>query len=202
MGAVDKVTEEGGTEVTTGMETGQDKVWMAWPTVSFRTDILHTDRLDTWAAIFSRQLLFWLIWPVLWCRVEVLRVSMTVCGIRTWRCLGYVRTSMMRRAPKFLFAGTRWSRRILTDTICSLQLFNEGLPWCPGVYPTSHMEGRGLGYWQQSGRTVLEEEEVGQAERYNQREPSLNRSCRISCLINNFVISRCLFFTHTEFLLL
>lgn len=47
MGAVDKVAEEGGTEVTAGMETRQDEVWMAWLAAFIRTDILHTDRLDT-----------------------------------------------------------------------------------------------------------------------------------------------------------
>lgn len=80
MWAVDKVTEEGGAEVTAGVETGQDKVWIAWLGVFPRTETLLTDRLDTRAALFSRRLLFRLTELVLRCEVKVLWVSIRVCG--------------------------------------------------------------------------------------------------------------------------
>lgn len=50
MWAVDKVAEEGGAEVTAGMETSQDKVWIALVASVLRTDPLLTDGLDARAA--------------------------------------------------------------------------------------------------------------------------------------------------------
>lgn len=50
MWAVDEVAEEGGAEVTAGVETGEDEVRMA----SLRTRTLLTDTLDTRAAVCSR----------------------------------------------------------------------------------------------------------------------------------------------------
>lgn len=54
MWAVDKVAEEGGAEVTASVETGQDKVWISWLAVFFRTYPSLTNRVDTGAAVFSR----------------------------------------------------------------------------------------------------------------------------------------------------
>lgn len=54
MRAADKVAEEGGTKVAAGMKTSQDEVWIASQAVFFCVIPLLTDRLDAWAAAFSR----------------------------------------------------------------------------------------------------------------------------------------------------
>lgn len=52
--AVDEVSEEGGAEVAAGMETSQDKVWVALRTVFLRVDFL----LDARAAVLIGRLVF------------------------------------------------------------------------------------------------------------------------------------------------
>lgn len=41
MWAFYKVAEEGGTQITTGMEASQDKVWIFWLAAFLLTDILE-----------------------------------------------------------------------------------------------------------------------------------------------------------------
>lgn len=53
MWAVNKVAEEGGAEVTAGMEACQDKVWIALQAVFLRVYTLLKDRVDTCAAVLS-----------------------------------------------------------------------------------------------------------------------------------------------------
>lgn len=104
MGTVDKVAEKGGTEVTAGVETGQDKVWMVILDV-----LLGRDTGAVWASrpLFSK----------------VLRMKFQVQRILN------IRTSNMFGGSEFLTAGSAWSQKIiLVDTIQGLELFDEGLP--------------------------------------------------------------------------
>lgn len=118
MGAVDEVAEEGGAEVTAGVETSQDKVWMLILDVLLRT--------DAGAARVSRPLFS-----------KVLRLNFQV-----QRFVDSIRTSEMFGGSEFLTAGSARSQSIiLVDTIQRLQLFDEGLPRCPGVHPTGQMAG-------------------------------------------------------------
>lgn len=58
MRTVDEVAEEGGAEVTAGVETGQDEVWMVRVAVFFGTDTF----LDTRAACVRRRLFAKVLW--------------------------------------------------------------------------------------------------------------------------------------------
>lgn len=103
MGAVDKVTEEGSAEVTAGVETSQDKVWMVTGDV-----VLGTDTAAARRPFCSKDL-----------RLE----------IQVRRFLDNIRTSEMFGGSEFLTAGSAWSQRIiLVNAIHRLQLFDEGFP--------------------------------------------------------------------------
>lgn len=100
---MDEVAEEGSAEVTAGVETSEDKVWMV------TADVLLGR--DTGAA---RRPFF----------PKVLRLEIQVRGF-----LNNIRTSKMFGGSELLAAGPAWSQRIfIVNTIHRLQLFDEGFP--------------------------------------------------------------------------
>lgn len=97
------MAEEGGAEVTTGVKTSQDKVWMV------TADVLL--RRDTGAA---RRPFF----------TKVLRLE-----IQVRRFLANIRASKMFGGSEFLTTGSAWSQRIiLVNVIHRLELFDESFP--------------------------------------------------------------------------
>lgn len=101
MWAFYKVAEEGGAQISAGMETSQDKVWIFW-----RAAFLLTDILDRRGALPRRQL-----FPQV----------MTLTAIRGRR------VERILWSSRFLLNRPSWIEWMLLD-IRSTQLGKKGLP--------------------------------------------------------------------------